>query len=289
MSKPQPKSGKPPQPAPANPAAGAKSWRPIVLVGVGICGVAGAVLLSNRRPPKPSPPVPHSPPAVTTTAPAAVASTPLPVAAAAPATNDLPVMEINKAVMVTVQLDFGPVVPSIAQALLHIERRHQPDDGKGRTFAILDAYGGPTPDGMKLHMSMHVSSEKPGLGQLVFTRTGEVLWKSRIVQGTNTSTFTGKNLLILIDNGAGRTFTVDGSRGPRSILEASIKELNQPMTEFWPDGAERELTFIYSSCGCPVKVMCRRVGDRTVRTKELPVIFPDDPPVETLITQLLRW
>lgn len=198
-------------------------------------------------------------------------------------------MEINKAVMVTVELDFGPVVPGIAQALYQVERRSKPDDGVGRTFAILDAYGGPTPDGKKLHLSMHISTEKPGLGELVFKRTGEVLWKSRIVAGTNTATFAGKNLLILIDNGTGKTFTVDGSRNPNSILDAEVKELNLPMNQFWPDGAERELTFVYSACGCPVKVMCKRVGDRTVRVKDLPVIFPDDPPAEAFITQLMRW
>jgi hypothetical protein len=42
--------------------------------------------------------------------------------------------------------------PSIAEALTQIERRYQPDDGQGRTFAALDAYGEATPDG-KLHMS----------------------------------------------------------------------------------------------------------------------------------------
>src|SRR5207253_7679589 len=60
-----------------------------------------------------------------------------------------------------------------------VERRYQPDDGQGRTFAVLDAYGEPTPDG-KVHMSMHVSSEKPGGAQLVFKKTGEVLWRAKI-------------------------------------------------------------------------------------------------------------
>ena len=60
-------------------------------------------------------------------------------------------MEVAKAVMVTAELDFGPKVPSIAEALNQIERRYQPDDGQGRTFAVLDAYGEPTPDG-KLHI-----------------------------------------------------------------------------------------------------------------------------------------
>lgn len=198
-------------------------------------------------------------------------------------------MPINQAVMVTVELDFGLVVPNIASALLEIERRHQPDDGKGRTFAILDAYGEPTPDGKKLHLSMHVSSEKPGLASLIFKRTGEVLWQSRIVMGTNTSVATGKNLLILLDDGAGKTFTVDGSRGPATILDATIKELGVPIRDFWPEEAEREATFIYSACGCPVKAKAKRVGNRTVRTKDMPVMFPDDPDALAFIERLMGW
>src|ERR1043166_3801967 len=65
------------------------------------------------------------------------------------ATN-LPVLEINQAVMVTVELDFGRRPPGIAEALRDIERRYRPDDGIGRTFAILDAYGETTSEG-KLH------------------------------------------------------------------------------------------------------------------------------------------
>jgi hypothetical protein len=207
----------------------------------------------------------------------------------APAPAAIPTMDVNQAVMVTVELDFGPSVPTIAEGLREVERRYQPDDGAGRTFAILDAYGEPTPAG-KLHMSMHVSSEKPGLATLVFRRTGEVLWQSRIV-ATNTAakSFTGKNLLILLDNGQGKTFTVDGSGNPASILDATIKEMGVPVRVFWPDGAEREMTSIYSACGCPVKVMVKRDGERTVRTKDLPVMFPDDPAVVTLISKLMLW
>lgn len=213
-----------------------------------------------------------------------LAASPSPVTAA-----EIPTMPINQAVMVTVELDFGPTIPSIAEALHQVERRSKPDDGQGRTFAILDAYGEPTPTG-KLHMSMHVSSEKPGLGTLVFRRTGEILWQSRIV-ATNaaTPTFTGKNLLILIDNGAGKTFTIDGSAGPASILDAGVKEVGVPVRTFWPDGEEREFTYIYSACGCPVKAMVKREGERTVRTKELPVMFPDDPVALTLISRLMQW
>jgi len=202
----------------------------------------------------------------------------------------VPTIEMNHALMVTVELDFGGPVPTIAEALREIERRHQPDDGKGRVFAILDGYGEPTPDGRKLNLSMHVSTEKPGLGSLVFKRTGEVLWSGRIVPSTNAApAFAGTQLTILIDNGSGALLTVDGSRNPASILEATVKEVGKPVSEVWRDGAEHELTFIYSACGCPVKVMGRRVGDRTERTRDLPVIFPDDPAVVDVIKRLMRW
>jgi hypothetical protein len=61
------------------------------------------------------------------------------------------------------------------------------------------------------------------------------------------------------------------------------------VNDFWPDGAQREVIFIYSAFGCPVKVMARRVGARTERTSELPVIFPDDPPAVSTIARLMRW
>ena len=215
--------------------------------------------------------------------------TPTPAAAQTAATN-IAAMEVAQALMVTVELDFGPNVPSIADALKDIDRRYEPEDGRGRTFAILDAYGQPTADGKKLHMSMHVSSEKTGKAALVFKRTGEVLWASRIVPSTTkTNTFTGKDLLILIDNGQGKVVTVDGSNKPATILDATVKEIGIPIRDFWPDGTEREVTFVYSACGCPVKVMTRRVGDRTERAKDMPVIFPDDPAVVTLITQIMAW
>jgi hypothetical protein len=218
-------------------------------------------------------------------------STPAANASPAPATN-LPTLEINKAVMVTVELDFGGKPPGIAEALHDIERRYQPDDGAGRTFAILDAYGETTPEG-KLHMSMHVSTEKPGIGALAFKRTGAVLWESKIIPPTNANArvFTGKDLLILVDKGEGngKLLTVDGSSSPVSVLKANVKELGLPLETIWPDGTEREVTFIYSACGCPVKVMARREGNRTVRAKDLPVIFPDDPAAVQVIRTLMGW
>lgn len=240
-------------------------------IAAAILLIAAAVVALNRKP-APAPQA-NQPPAIST----------------APQTN-LPTIEINQALMVTVELDFGPKMPGIAEALRDIERRHQPDSGTGRVFAILDAYGEPTPDGKKLHLSMHVSTEKPGIGSLVFKRTGEVLWSSRVVPSTNAaSKFSGTALRIFLDDGAGKLLTVDGSNNPSSVLDASIEEAGQPVSVMWPDGAEREVTFIYSACGCPVKVKCQRIGDRTIRTRELPVIFPDDPSAVTLISRLMRW
>jgi hypothetical protein len=265
----------------------------LLLVGIILLGGAAAALLfRGKSTSSDSSQATNAVAMVAAKTPAAAASTNV---AATPAgtnalTPALPSMEINQAVMVTQELDFGKPVPTIAEALQSIERRHQPEDGVGRTFAILDAYGEPTPEG-KLHISMHVSTEKPGVGSIVFRRTGEVLWSSRITALTNGTkpAFTGKSLTILVNDGMGRTFTVDGSSNPTSILDATLKEPGVPVTAVWPDGEEREVTFIYSACGCPVKVLARRQGDRTVRTKELPVIFPDDPDAVRVITSLMRW
>ncbi len=206
------------------------------------------------------------------------------------ASTALATLEVAQAVIVTVEVDFGVKLPSIAMALLEFEHRYQPDDGKGRTFAILDAYGEPTPTG-KLHISMHVSTEKPGIGSLIFKRTGETLWRSRIVPSKDSKKgqFTGKNLSIFVDDGAGHLLTIDGSNNPTWIMDAVVKERSALLDSVWPTGVEHELTFIYSACGCPVKVMARREGDRVVRTKELPVMFPDDPAVVELIARLMRW
>jgi hypothetical protein len=35
--------------------------------------------------------------------------------------------------------------------------------------------------------------------------------------------------------------------------------------------------------------MCRRVGDKTMRTSPLPIIFPDDPAAVTTISNLMKW
>jgi len=203
---------------------------------------------------------------------------------------ELPTMEIAQAVMVTVELDFGPTIPSIAEALKQIERKYEPADRVGRTFAILDAYGEPTSN-HKLHMSMHVSSEKPGIGSLIFRRTGEVLWRTKIIMGSHTEVppLEKRSLLILVDDGAGKSLTIDGSNNPLTILDANIKELGVLLSSIWADASEREFTFLYSACGCPVKAMVRRVGNKTVRSKELPVMFPDDPAALAVISRLMTW
>src|SRR5262249_42889925 len=125
--------------------------------------VAAAVLLpamaSCTNQPAPTgntSPAPTPPPATLSTPPPAGSSAGEP---------ELITMDVAKAVMVTVELDFGPKVPSVAEALTQIDRRYQPDDQNGRTFAILDADGWQTPEG-RLHLQMHVSSEKPGSGSL---------------------------------------------------------------------------------------------------------------------------
>ncbi|MEK6285137.1 MAG: hypothetical protein AABO57_05300 [Acidobacteriota bacterium] len=251
-------------------AAAARRWlqRAAILALLVLSGCA-----KSEPPTQPSPARPAAPPQA-------------PVAEQPKAASELVTMDVAKAVMVTVELDFGPKVPSIAQALTQVERRYQPDDGQGRTFAVLDAYGEPTPDG-KLHMSMHVSSEKPGLGWLVFKRTGETLWRGKI--NPTSQPIQPKNLTILLDNGRGTTLTVDGSANPNSIIDAKVKPGDLPVRDIWPDGQERDLTFIYSACGCPVHVLARRAGDRTVRVKDTPVIFPDDPAVVDIINRLMRW
>jgi hypothetical protein len=252
-------------------------YRYLSLLIVATALAAGCAQPAANRP-APSQPAAQPP------APAVPVATPAPTGPGPEPT----VIEVNKAVMVTVNLDFGGRVPTIAEALREVERRYEPDDRQGRTFAILDAYGEPTPDG-KLHMSMHVSTEKAGKGSLVFRRTGEVLWRGQITPGGAAPAFGGKQLRIMVDDGKGTTRLLDGTKQPPTIMDAIVNDLKIPLRDFWPEGAEREVTFVYSACGCPVKVMAKRVGNRTMRTKDLPVIFPDDPPAAQTIAGLMGW
>ena len=271
-------------------AANDKKQSPWALPMIGLVVVAfivGIIFLKQQGEGTTTDPRPTATPATANT-PETIIAQPNP---GAPATvtkpaSELLTMEVNKAVMVTAELDFGPQVPTIAQALTQIERRYQPADGLGRTFAILDAYGEPTATG-KLHISMHVSSEKAGQGALVFRRTGEVLWNSRITPVPGASA--AKNLTVFVGDESGASWVVDGSSRAGSVMDAKLRDKGVLVRDFWPDGAEREVTLVYSACGCPVKVMARRAGERTVRTKELPVIFPDDPAAVQTIAALMRW
>jgi hypothetical protein len=96
-------------------------------------------------------------------------------------------------------------------------------------------------------------------------------------------------LNIYVADESGKSWIIDGSGNPASVLDAKLKDKNVKVRDFWPEGAEREVTFVYSACGCPVKAMVKRIGDRTVRTKELPVLFPDDPSAVLVISRLMRW
>lgn len=222
--------------------------------------------------------------------PASVAPT---VSNAAPgvaaSTNEVPGLEAFHSVVITHDLDLGLPVPSAQAAMKLIDRRSVPDDGVGRTFAILEAFGAEAQPNGKLRLSLRVSMEKPGLGEIINHRTGEVIWKSRITPATRPPAFPGTSLLIQFEDDNGTSYTVDGSNNPRSILEAMLKEAGKPVSEFWPDGAVREMTFHYSACGCPVKIFCRRTGGRTVPTITDFAIFPDDPAVLQVISTLMKW
>ncbi|MEW6131087.1 MAG: hypothetical protein AB1757_28915 [Acidobacteriota bacterium] len=251
--------------------------------------ITGVVLISFLSACKENPPPTGNPtasqPPVTTPTPTPPAPQPnsqptQPSPVGAPIT-----MEVAKAVMVTVELDFGKSkLPTIAEALKQIERQYKPDDGAGRTFAILDAYGEPTPDGKLLHMQMHVSSEKPGKGKLIFKRTGEVLWDATI---TPMSTpMPQKTLRVLMSP----SYTIDVSKADKvPILESPVFGQNKLVKDMWEDGGEREITFIFSACGCPVKSMVKRVGNKTQRSTDMPVMFPDDPEAYQVIAKLMGW
>jgi hypothetical protein len=201
--------------------------------------------------------------------------------------TNLPVMEVAQAVMVTWPLDFAGKPPSVAEAQAQVERVYQPDSGTGRTFAVLEAFGVTNSDS-KVQISFRVSSEAPGLGALVFKRTGEVLWKARVVPRAGNPP-AEKQLTIMVDDDAGQSYLIDGSKGPTRILDAPVNQRTERVRDLWPDGAERTMTFIYSTCGCPIKARVKRVGETTVRTSDWPVLFPDDPAAMSVISSLMGW
>ena len=75
-------------------------------------------------------------------------------------------------------------------------------------------------------MSMHVSSEKPGMGTLKFKRTGELLWRGRF--GNPGDAPAGqKNLTIYLANGQGGNYVLDGSRGGSSVLDVFLRGMER--------------------------------------------------------------
>lgn len=215
-------------------------------------------------------------------------------AAASPAQTvadtNTPPMEAAQSVVVTHDLESGPTAPSLADMVLQLDRRHHPTDGAGRTFAILEAFTQPGADAGKFRLSLRVSTEEPGVGEIIFRRTGQSLWKNRITAALKKPSFNAGSLTILFQAEDGKSFTVDGSANPQSIFDATLKEAAIPVGQAWPEGEVRDLAFIYSACGCPIHVKCRRVGDRTVRTEAATqMIFPDDPAVLQVINSLMRW
>jgi hypothetical protein len=268
--------------APAPAGLGVKQY---LALGAMVLMLSAAAAIFYRS--QAAKPAPATPPATTTMTPVAVATTPL-EPQTAPNLGATPYqMTVAQAVMVTEELDFGQPVPTIAQALEMIERGYSPDDGQGRTFAILDAYGEPTANG-KLHISMHVSSEKTGLAYLRNKRNQQLIWQARIGKPGDPPAG-AKNLMIYMANGQGGNYVLDGTRMGASVVDTYLQNSQQKLRDVWPDGAEREFTFVYSACGCPVKVMVQRQGEATRRTKDLPVIFPDDPAAVQTISRIMKW
>jgi hypothetical protein len=199
-------------------------------------------------------------------------------------------MEANQSVVVVKDLGFGKQPPSLPDVVRDLERRWQPDDGRGRTFAILEVFTQPDIVTSNFNLCLRISTEKPGLGEIYDRRTSQPLWKSRIIPASHPSTFTPGALTVLFDNGADKTFTVDGSTGPPTIFEATLKESGVPVGQVWPEGEVRDLSFIFSACGCPIHVKCRREGSRTTRAEPASqLIFPDDPAAVQVISQLMQW
>ena len=124
-------------------------------------------------------------------------------------------------------------------------------------------------------MSMHVGSE-PGLGSLIFKRTGEVLWTSKIVRRSVKHAFTGKDLTIYFDDRMQRLLTVDGTNHPISIFQAGVEKAHlQDVAR--PDANSPSLQRVWLS----VKVMIKTGWRPHGASPGSPVIFPDDPPCQS--------
>jgi hypothetical protein len=200
-------------------------------------------------------------------------------------------MMLQESVMVTIEEDFGANVKTIAEALQMIERRYDPFDKQGRTFAILDAYGNKMPDG-RMHISMHISSEKVGGAQLVHKTSRKLLWNCRIYPKKDwTKIAAEKQLMIYIEreNEKDKYYTVNGSGNPATIYDCILDETKQSLNDYWKNNTVKEFIFIYSACGCPVHVKFLRMGFKSIFQSGDNVIFPDDPGVLTVLHKLMAW
>jgi hypothetical protein len=200
-------------------------------------------------------------------------------------------MMLQESVMVTIEENFGSGVNTIADALKMVERRYQPFDHQGRTFAILDAYGNKMPDG-RMHISMHISSEKAGDAQLIFQPTGKILWNTKIYpKKDGTKVAAEKQFMIYIgrENEKDKYYTVDGSGNPETIFNCKLDETKVPVNDYWKNNTVKEFIFIYSACGCPVHAKFLRNGNKSVFQSGDNVIFPDDPGVLAVIHKLMAW
>jgi len=200
-------------------------------------------------------------------------------------------MMLQESVMVTIEENFGPEVKTIAEALSKIERKYQPFDKQGRTFAILDAFGNKMSDG-RMHISMHISSEKAGGAQLALKTTGKIIWDCRIYPKKDGTKIAGeKQFMIYIEreNEKDKYYTVDGSGNPASIFDCKLDETKQPLNDYWKNNTVKEFIFVYSACGCPVHVKFLRMGFTSIYQGGDTVIFPDDPGVLAVIRRLMAF
>ncbi len=202
-------------------------------------------------------------------------------------------MDIEESVMVTIEENFGPGVNTIEAALNLVERKYQPYDNVGRTFAILDAFGEKMPDG-KIHLSMHISSEKAGFGQLILKTNKKKVWNCKILRKKTDGRKEAKPKALTIyveQTGAdkGKYLTADGSTNPADIFVCKIKENGKVIGDYWKDGSVLEFIFIYSACGCPVHAKFMRHGNRSVIQNNNSVIFPDDPGIIPILRNLMKY
>jgi hypothetical protein len=144
----------------------------------------------------------------------------------------------------------------------------------------------------RMHISMHISSEKAGGAQLIHKTLRKVLWNCRILpKKDGTKIAAEKQLMIYIEreNEKDKYFTVDGSGNPATIYDCKLDETKQSLNDYWKNNTVKEFIFIYSACGCPVHVKFLRMGFKSIFQSGDNVIFPDDPAVLSVLHKLMAW